>query len=195
MGKIILSEDEIIFLSKNYPKLEFNSDKNTISGGLQFDLTYKGKRLQGEYSVKILLYSPEGSCLPTVYEVSGTIQQIANRKKITIQDLHLNSTNGEMCIIIPPKEKERYPNGFDLQKYLYHLEEHLYWITYFDRYEKKPWKDQAHSDIGFLELFKEDKKKYRQDVKLYFERKNNNKFINRQQFNSFMRKQLKANKL
>ncbi len=197
MEKITLSNDEITWLSQKYSKLKFNQSNNTITGKLEFDLVHaKGDnvRIKDDYSIEITLHTSDVSCLPTVRETDGKIKRIADRKNIKTEDLHLNSDNGEMCIIIPPKERDRYPNGFELQQYLYHLEEHFYWISYFDRYEKKPWKDQAHSDIGYLELFKENRRKYRQDVKLYFEEKYNIKF-NRQQFNYYMRKLLKKNKI
>jgi len=193
MEKIVLSEKELLLLSEIYPTLKYNKDKNTISGKLKFDLTYSSRnetRIKDEYSIEILLYSPDGSYLPIVRETGDKIRKIAVRKKIDIKALHLNSANGKMCIIIPPKEQERYPNGFKLQEYLHHLEEHFYWISYFDRYEKKPWKDQNHSENGYLELFKENRHKYRQDVKLYFEKKYNATLSGRQ-FNSFVKKLIK----
>ena len=197
MDKIVLSDNDFLFLSKNYPTLIYFKDNNTISGKLKFDLTYFSgikARIKDEYLIEISLHSPNGSCLPIIRETEGKIKKIANRKKIQIEDLHLNSADGEMCIIIPPKEQERYPNGFNIKEYLHHLEEHLYWISYFDRYEKKPWKDQAHSDIGYLEMFKENKRKYRQSVKSYFEKKYST-FFSRQQFNYLMKKFIKRSKL
>jgi hypothetical protein len=197
MEKIKLSDKDILLLSINYPTLEYIKDNNTISGVLYFDLTLSSQakiRIKDSYCIEISLYLHDDSCLPTVRETNGKIQQMAARKRIKKEDLHLNSTNGEMCIIIPPKEKERYPNGFQLKEFLYHIEEHLYWVSYFDRYGEKPWKDQNHSDHGYLELFKENRHKYRQCVKLYFEKKYNVTYV-RQQFNYLMRQLIKREKI
>ena len=88
--------------------------------------------------------------------------------KLSHADLHLNNINGEMCIIIPPKIKERYPNGFDLVELLKHIEEHFYWISFYSKYNKKPWPDCGHGDIGYLQLYIENKEKYSEEVKKYF---------------------------
>ena len=73
-----------------------------------------------------------------------------------------------MCIAIGPKAKEKYPNGFELRTYLEHLQEHFYWISYFEKYDREAWPAFGHSDHGYWQLFLEDQKKYGEEVKKYF---------------------------
>ena len=192
-----LTAEDINYLKNKYPYLIYDKDAHLLNGIIHFDLTYPsndGIRIKGRFNIEILLVKKEGTILPIVKETRGKIAKIVRRKNLENADLHLNSDNGGMCIIIPPKEKERYPNGFDLKEYLNHIEEHLYWISYFDRYEKPPWKGQAHGEFGYVQLFKEDNKRYKKDVKEFFEKKYK-KYMNRQQFNKTMRDLIKKYKL
>lgn len=170
MEIINLTNENIDFLNQKYPSLSFNQEKNTINGVLFIDLTYDilNIKIIDNYQIEIDLNKTCEQGIPVVREVNGKIIAIANDKKLSIEDLHLNKINGEMCIIIPPKIKERYPNGFDLEEFLKHIEEHFYWISYYAKYNKKPWPDCGHGDIGYLQLFIENKEKYSEDVKKYF---------------------------
>lgn len=162
--QITLSESDLLHLKDEYPSLRCNSADNSISGEIFFDLTYNKIRIKDQYTIKFDLFSALGSILPKVYETDDKILSIAKRKKIDKSNLHLNNEEGELCIIIPPKEKEKYPNGFNLKEFLKHIEEHLYWVSFYDRFDKGPWKDQDHGFNGFKELYHEDSS-YRDDVK------------------------------
>ena len=190
MALIQLNENDLIYLSTEYPKLKYDSENNTISGLLDSKLTYgkTGHTLKIKYHIEIKLETKEKSILPIVRESKNEIVNIAKRKKVSLADVHLSNRNGELCLIIPPKENKKYPSGFNLREYLYHIEEHLYWITYFDRYNKPPWKAQAHGIDGYIELYKEDQE-YRPAVKNTLE-KHYGKTINRK----LMRKLIKNRK-
>jgi len=170
MEIINLTNENIDFLNQKYPSLSFNQEKNTINGVLFIDLTYDilNIKITDNYQIEIDLNKTCEQGIPVVREVNGKIIAIANDKKLSVEDLHLNKINGEMCIIIPPKIKERYPNGFDLAEFLKHIEEHFYWISYYAKYNKKAWPDCGHGEIGYLQLFIENKEKYSEDVKKYF---------------------------
>jgi len=174
-----LSTSDIEFLTKEYPKLIYDSERNLIQGTISFDVKYEfveEPAIQGNYDILIDLNSIMGLGLPKIYETKGRIIEIASKKGISHHHLHLNNVNGEMCMIIPPKTKERYPHGFQLKEFLEHTEEHLYWISYFEKYNKKPWKEQGHGEKGYVELYIEDKEKYGKDVKAYFGNKPRNEF-------------------
>ncbi len=83
---------------------------------------------------------------------------IAKKKNIFFGDVHLNNEDGELCMIHPLQIKDRYPKGFDLEEFLHHLEEHLYWVSYFDKYNKKPWDDLRHGELGYVDLYSINKK-------------------------------------
>ena len=174
MGQIILSNNDIEFLRVQHPKLRYSLEDNSISGNLEFDLTYTknaNKSLKGSYSIYFKLETAEGSVLPSVFETENKIVNIAKRKKIRNVDVHLFNINGELCIIHPLCVKVRYPNGFDLVTFLHHLQEHFYWVTYFDRYNVAPWAGQSHGDKCYVELFWQAPNIYSQGVKEYFEQK------------------------
>lgn len=155
MEQIIITDKDKAFLRNEYPLLMYNESKNTISGVLAFNCTYNKIPIKEKYNIEFCLISKDESILPEVRETKGKIIKIAKRKKVEPTELHLNNTEGELCLIIPPKEKNRYPNGFDLKKFMRHIEEHLYWVSYYDRYDKPPWKGQAHGIKGYIEYLLE----------------------------------------
>lgn len=171
MQIIKLSEQDIDYLGDQYPELVYSEKKNTIEGILHFDLKYEKVEepaIKDRYEIVIQLDQVSEEGLPKVYETGGRILAIANNKKIHWIDLHLNNSRGEMCIIIPPKVKERYPDGFDLREYLHHVEEHLYYISYFEKYNKEPWPQYGHAESGYVQLYVEDRDRYGDEVKKYF---------------------------
>lgn len=174
MQVIKLSRNEVEYLEDKYPTLVYDEKTNNISGIINYELRYdKARNVEIKDSYEIIIdlamISKEG--LPCVRESAGRILSIAEAKKLSLFDLHLNNYNGEMCIIIPPEVKERYPNGFDLIKYIHHIEEFLYWISYFEKYDEKPWCDYLHTEMGYVQLYKRDTKKYSDCVKKYFEKR------------------------
>lgn len=170
MSKIKLSEKDIIFLKKNYPTLTYDKNSNLIIGQLQFHLNYEksNETIRDSYEIEIDLNNVFESCLPKVRETAGRILSIAQKKNLFFGDLHLNSLDGEMCTIIPAKAKEKYPHGFDLSKLLMHVQEHLYWVSYYEKHDKKPWKEYGHGEKGYLELYIEDGETYSEDIMDYF---------------------------
>jgi len=172
MVQIKLTKQELSFLKSEYPDLKFDTGENTISGVLALNCTYKDIPIKAKYNIEFHLEINGASILPRVRETKGKIIKMARRKNINPVDFHLNNIEGEMCLIIPAKEKQRYPHGFDLKEFLLHIEEHLYWISYFDRYEKKPWKDQAHDYDGYIELYHENHS-LRSEVKKALETREN----------------------
>lgn len=193
MVQIELTDKDMSFLEEHYPSLDFVEDSNIIAGVLYFDLTYKGIKIKDNYHIEIPLHVKGKSILPKVRETKNKILKIAKRKGITKEDLHLNNQQGELCLIIPPKEKIRYPNGFELEKFLYHIEEHLYWISFYERYEKPPWKEQAHGINGYVQLYHE-KHSYRPEVKKEVEH-NKKRKLTRSEFRDFIKQQTKKKKL
>lgn len=193
MEQIILTKDNLDLLKKNYPSLRYNIGDNTIVGEIAFNLIYKDKKIKDGYQIEILLVRGENSILPIVKETDNKIVKMAKRKKIEIGDLHLNSKDGTLCLIIPPKEMQRYPNGFDFQEFLNHIQEHLYWVSFFDRYGFAPWKEQAHGDDGYIELYHEDFS-YRKEVKNKLE-KSEGRELKRPELRKIIKARTKEKKL
>lgn len=164
-----LNKEHLEFLNNNYPNLSYNHKKNVIVGLLAFDLKYKDKeQIKDSYEIEIDLNQVSDLGMPIVREIKGRILSIAKNKNTFFGNLHLNNEDGEMCMILPPKVKERYPDGFDLKILLEHIEEHLYWISYYEEYDEKPWKEYGHGELGYYELYLENKAKYSEVLKKYF---------------------------
>jgi hypothetical protein len=164
---VYLTSNDIEFLQNDYPSLHYDMKKNLIFGNLAFKIQYNElETISDNFQIEIDLNRVNYG-VPAVRETGGRIINIAKQKNVSPNNLHLNSVSGEMCIIIPPKAKEKYPNGFDLETLLKHLEEHFYWICYFEKYNREPWKAYGHGEKGYLELYIEDKK-YSKDFKKYF---------------------------
>jgi hypothetical protein len=178
MGIIKLTVEQVDFLKNEFPYLKYDVGKNAINGILSFNLKFgnEGEIIIDEYQIEIELNHVSDLGMPIVRETAKRIIEIAKNKNIPPDDLHLNNQNGEMCIIIPPKTKERYPNGFDLKILLEHIQEHLYWISYFEKHNKAPWKEYGHGELGYFELYLEDKEKYSNEFKKYFNCNSRQKF-------------------
>lgn len=158
MGIIRLSERDKEFLRSKAPLLNYDPDKGFIVGTLSFDLRYEAldETITDEYQIEIDLNNVSQSGVPVVRETGNRIVNIAKQKRMNPIDLHIGLDN-TLCIIIPAKEKERYPNGFDLQELIKHIQEHLYWVSYYEKHDKAPWKAYGHGIEGYLELYSENK--------------------------------------
>lgn len=170
MGILKLTSEQINYLNNNYPTLTYDSINNLIIGALPFNLKYSnnGVTIIDEYQIEIDLNKVSELVIPIVRETKGRIIEIAKNKRISPKDLHINNKNGEMCLIIPPKVRDKYPNGFDLEKLLEHIQEHLYWISYYEKFNHAPWLAYGHGELGYLQLLLQDNNKYAKDFKLYF---------------------------
>jgi len=168
MESIRLSDNDLNILQRLTPRLSYNARKNMIHGILSFNLQFgkEGEKIIDEYQIEIDLNNAYQG-MPIVREIGKRIQNIAFQKGLPLVDLHINNNN-EMCMIIPPLIKEKYPSGFDLETLINHIQEHLYSISFFEKNNKWPWKSYGHGDEGYLELYLEDKEKYSKIFKKYF---------------------------
>ena len=169
MEIIRLSEEDINLMQRLASELIYFPKKNIIRGVLSFNLQFgkNGEKIIDKYQIEIDLNNVDQG-LPIVRETGKRIRNIAIKKGLKLMDLHIDN-NDEMCLIIPPKIKEKYPNGFDLETLIEHIQEHLYYISFFEKYNKEPWKAYGHGDEGYLDLYLEDRGKYYEDFKRHFD--------------------------
>jgi len=174
-------------LERNYPNLIYNEVNRIISGVLEFYRSFKGKTIRGKYSIEFKLEHGSESILPKVRETKSKILSIAKRKKLpNLADIHLSNNNGELCLILPIKENEHFPNGFEIRRFMNLLETHLYWITYYDRYNEKPWEDEPHNPEEALIKAAKENKNYRKELRDYKEKKEDRK-LTRPEFRRYLR--------
>jgi hypothetical protein len=110
-------------------------------------------RIKDTYKIRVnLLAMPNRNSYPLVYETDGRIKKIADRKKLPVYDLHVNLDN-TLCLGLSERFHEYYPNGFTLDQFFENLGSHFYWVSYFDRYNKEPWKAELHGDDAKIEYY------------------------------------------
>ncbi|MDR1231997.1 MAG: hypothetical protein LBK61_11440 [Spirochaetaceae bacterium] len=166
MGILKLSSQAIDMLQEMAPQLRYDGRSNIISGSISFDLRLEDNNnritIKDTYQIEIDLNNVSRERIPVIKETSGRILGIAQRKGLAPADLHIGD-DGAMCIINPIKIRERYPNGFDLAELIKHIQEHLYWVSYFEKYDKEPWEAYGHGEKGILEAYLENTIKYSKD--------------------------------
>ena len=170
----ILGKNEIEWLRNNYPQMIYDEERSVIAGLFSINHKYNGINIKDCFNIEVRLYAMRNrEEYPKVYNTDGRIQKIAKRKNMKIQDLHVYSDNS-LCLGLPARFYEYYPEGFNLQFFFKHLSEHLYWVAYYERYNKSPWPAELHGDDAMIELLCEniddtlqDKMKFEELRKLY----------------------------
>lgn len=153
-----LTEDEIRWLAEHCPSLKYDSERSIISGPFTINhrsLDKPAIKACFEIEVPLCLMKTRNE-YPRVKDRAGKIAGIARRKKLPLCDLHLYP-DMTLCLGIPERFREYYPNGFTIEKFIEHLNSHLYWVAYYDRYNEAPWAAEGHGDIARLEYYLETK--------------------------------------
>ena len=114
---IKLSQEDTEWLSTQYPKLIIDQLEKVITGEIDFTRSYEGYEISDSYAVKISLTTSGASMLPKVYDVSDKIADVANRYKMKLIDLHINS-DGSFCLAIQDREHEFFTDGFNFQEFM-----------------------------------------------------------------------------
>lgn len=147
-----LTDREQEWLKDYYPNLSYNKKRGIISGEVNFYLRYKNcPSIKDSYNIKIdLSQMHDRSDFPKVYNTDNRISKIAERKQKSKADLHLYMDNS-LCMILTQKIKISYPFGFRINDFMRHLKEHLYWISYYERYDKEAWLPEKHGQAAVID--------------------------------------------
>lgn len=158
MGFIVSNEDNV-WISTHYPNLIIDIQNNLIEGEIFINRSYQNIALQDSYEIKIsLLANNTQSIIPKVYEVSTKIFNTAKKYSKEEIDLHINTNDKSFCLTMYACEKNSFKNGFTFIEFFKNmLEPYLYWQSYYARYGKAPWSEYAHGNLGYLELYAENK--------------------------------------
>lgn len=148
-----LTPDEEKLLADKYPQLNYNRERSVISGSFSINHSYHGITIKDAYQIDVKLSSMTNrKQFPKVYNSDGRINRIARRKKINPIDLHVYDDN-MLCLGLPERFSEYYPNEFDLSMFLMHLSEHFYWVSYYERYDKAPWSAELHGEDAVVDYY------------------------------------------
>ncbi len=154
---IQLNKQDIDWILDRYPNMEYDRQNNHLFGELSFGRKHQKTKISDAYNVRVFLNRlDKHTKLPKVICESDKIQKIAQRYKIDIGDLHINS-DGTFCLAIEGEEESFFENGFTMQEFFINaLEGFLFQISYFDRHGSLPWGEYAHGYLGYIEKFASD---------------------------------------
>lgn len=147
-----LTQEELFWVKEHFPELKYDSGKLQLFGNVKFSLRFdKLPVIKDNYHVMIDFSQMHNrSDLPIVYNTDNRIIKAAKRKHKPCEDFHI-SKDGKLCMILSCKVRLFYPNGFNLQDFMSHLCNHLYWVSYFELYDKEPWPGEKHGNEAYIE--------------------------------------------
>ncbi len=182
MFNLTLTSKDKKWLSREHPSLKISNVSGIakLSGKLKFDMVYEGKenryiifpekyvgtgvRIKDEYEIKVLFQKGNVSELPQVFETGLRIKNLAKKKKLPPSDLHING-DGSVCLCVASKEKEYFPEGFNIKIFINQLViPFFYEQTFFRRYGSWPWGEYGHGILGIFESYNEKQKVNKPDI-------------------------------
>jgi hypothetical protein len=166
-----LSINEKKWLNARFPKLEVNETEEgfTLKGDFIVDMFYDDSLDEGYVAFpgkethssdqyihdvyQILVDYHNIHFIPKVYETSGRIKAFAQRKNISLPDLHINNSGG-LCLCPKPLEKVRLNESYTIQNFFVRLVIPFFYAqSYYEKFNRWPWKDYSHGDPGIVECF------------------------------------------
>ena len=151
-----LTHSEQTWLKQYYPELSYDSSNHKLFGKVSFSLRYEDLPvIKGAYNVEVdFSLMKDRSDFPCVYNTDHRIIDAAKRKRKPLADFHIDS-DGKLCMILPCKMPQFYTNGFNIQEFMTHLCNHLYWVSHYDLYDKEPWPGEKHGNEALIEYVKD----------------------------------------
>lgn len=183
-----LSTNEKKWLNDRFPKLELNETEKgfTLKGNFIVDMFYDAS-ISEEYVVfptkeeqrtsdkyiydvyQILIDYHDAIFIPAVYETEGRIKAFAQRKRMYLADLHIND-RGNLCLCPKPLERVLLNEIYTIQDFFVRLVMPFFYAqSYYEKFNRWPWKDYSHGDPGILECYADHISKV-QDKRAFIER-------------------------
>lgn len=153
---LVFTDAEISKVQKKYPGIS-RTAPDTVEGELNLDAVYENLRLRDNYHIRITASNPHSARIPALWEIGNRTPAIAN--KFGIQDLRTLHRNpeGSACVCVKQVEKQKFPPGSTLIRYLEELAvPYLYGLTFFEKHGRWPWGDYSHGSLGLFEYYAEN---------------------------------------
>lgn len=150
-----LTDNEIDWLLANNTQMTYDKERSVLSGLFFINHSYNGITIKENFLLEVrfdLMKNREE--YPKVYNIDGRIKNIARRKNMKNEDFHVYDDNS-LCLGLPERFFEYYPDGFNLQTFFQRISEHLYWVAYLERYNIAPWPAELHGNDALMELLYE----------------------------------------
>jgi len=160
---IMLSLKDTEWITTQYPGLKIDIENKCIAGDIYLNRSYNDTVLTNIFSIKVMLELLPNMLLPKVYETSDKLQNIATKLNLkSIEDIHVNSDES-LCLGIYGRDKECFTDKFTMVEFFENcLEPYLYWVSYYEKFAKPPWKEYAHGSLGFMELYADNRLTFRE---------------------------------
>ncbi|MDD4202437.1 MAG: SEC-C domain-containing protein [Candidatus Omnitrophica bacterium] len=170
------------------PKLKIYIDNGrfkNLTGFLNVDMSYseddgyvifpdesqptRGIHLVDTYQIRVEHFNNED--IPKVYEIGNRIISHAEKVNKPIRDLHINNSDGNVCLCPKPEESIKLPINYNLEDFFMKLVIPFFYAQiFFEKYNRWPWGEYSHGDVGILECYgrcisqSEDKKAFTEDT-------------------------------
>lgn len=161
------------YLRMQFPGLNYDEEKKTIEGYLDFSASYDSERneltinpnsnceinlenlIKDSYQIRISLSESDTCGLPKVYEIGGRVREIANKLKInSTRDIHVDE-DGSCCLgIFSPSELIQYR---DISNFINLLINFFYVLSYREKNHSEPWPSYSHDEEGMIEYLRKFK--------------------------------------
>lgn len=163
---INLDKKDIEYITQ-YPGLAIDRVNKIAFGDIYVNRSYNEIVLSGTFSIKIELEIGKNSFIPKVYETSTRLDDIAQKLNMDKIDIHVNKDKS-LCMVISDKEHECFENTFTMEEFFDNcIEPYFYWVMYYEKFNKPPWEEYAHGELGFFEMYAENDLSYEELVKKF----------------------------
>lgn len=133
-----------IFYNPHTEEITYNPSDNLIGHEYQ---------IRDAYEIEIKFEKNTNSTLPQVRETGNRLNLLAKKLSIDLRDLHVQP-NESLCLCARQDEVRKMPHGFNIETLFFELiYPFFYSNTYFERYNRRPWKDLSHGILGTLEFY------------------------------------------
>ena len=158
------SGDDIGWMHVNYPALRVDMNGDIV-GKLVFRMLYEkglvyinpspehlsgadGVYIADQYSIRISRKEGE---IPVVYETGNRIKAVANRRNISLMDVHMYPSDESLCLANALEIRRSIRAGMSLGVYIDDfLIPYLFAQHFFERYETWPWGELLHGPWGLI---------------------------------------------
>ena len=157
---IVLTVRDQQELDLKHPTLNCSLSRKAVWGTLSFACSYdslskelvhentESNYIQDNYEIRIDFNEFDTFGFPKVYEESGKILNFADRKKVKLEDLHINTHDkNSVCLGIFPEYSWDGVSRFIRDK----ITPFFYWQSYRRVYGTEPWEGYAHDVDGIFQ--------------------------------------------
>lgn len=128
-------------LTKNYPKLKYNDEKQEILGNIHIEYICNDEFIKGDFEIKIKLFNED---LPKVWELS-------NKVRNNYQHLY---EDGRLCLATDIEQRLYLKKHTVIEWIKEYVEKYFVSYIYYKKYGVYPFGEHSHGEKGTYEFIK-----------------------------------------